>query len=113
MGGTATFNISKLGWVIKVFFVSCSISDIIIFPIIFPPIGVLEMGQRSVRAFGGFTFGIGTISEILNASGNMPDIKAQLVILQKGKASSAANSAIICLGKSSGRKDFLEYFFER
>ena len=47
------------------------------------------MGRRSERAFGGFSLGIGTISEILNASGNMPEIRAQLMILQKGKASSA------------------------
>ena len=47
------------------------------------------MGRRSERAFGGFSFGIGTISEILNASGNKPEIRAQLIILLKGNASSA------------------------
>ena len=71
------------------------------------------MGCRSVRAFGGFSLGIGTISEILNASGNMPDFMAQFVMSQNGKASSAANSTTICLGKSSGPKDFLEYFFNK
>ena len=60
------------------------------------------MGRRSVRAFGGFTLGNGTISEILNASGNIHDFKAQFVMSQNGKESSAANSATICLGKSSG-----------
>ena len=92
---------------------SCSISEIIIFSIFLPPIGVLEIGVRSVRAFGGFNFGIGTISEILKASGNIPECKAQFEMLQNGRASSAANSTIICLGKSSGPNDFLKYFLSR
>ena len=48
----------------------------------FPPIGVLEIGCKSLMALGGFFLDIGTISEILNASGNIPDLKAQLVISQ-------------------------------
>ena len=54
-------------WVgsLRVFFVSFSSSDIRHFSRIFPPIGVLDIGLRSFNARGGFSFGIGMISEIL------------------------------------------------
>ena len=54
---------------------------------------------------------MGTISEILNVSGNTPVCMAQFVMSQNGNASSTANSTTICAGKSSGPRDFFENTF--
>ena len=59
--------------------VSSLSSDNIIFSIILPPIGVLEIGRRSFSAWGGFCFGIGTISEILKAFGKIPVLKKSII----------------------------------
>ena len=72
---------------------------------ILPPIGVLDVGRSSVRALGGFSFEIDTISEIFKSSGKIPLFRAQFVISQNGKASYAANSATIILEKSPGPKN--------
>ena len=92
---------------------SDSNSVIILFSRILPPIGVFEIGLRSFRARGGFSFGIGTISEILYASGNIPDLSAQLVISEKGSAKNIAYSSMTCLGKSFGPRDFFANFIRR
>ena len=83
MGCTSTFGITILCWIIERFCVSISSSDTIIFSMIFPPIGVLDIGLRYLSALGGFSFGIGTISEILLASGHIPVLIAQLVMMEK------------------------------
>ena len=90
----------------RVSFVSHSSSCNIIFSIILPPIGVLDIGLRSLRDRGGFSFGMGTISEILKASGNIPVLIAQFVMSEKGSAKKIANSCSICFGKSLGPVDF-------
>ena len=83
----------------------------IIFSRILPPIGVFDIGLKSLRALGGFSLGIGIISEILYASGNIPDFRAQFVMSLNGNASYTVNSSNIRLGKSLGPKDFFENFF--
>ena len=90
--------------------ISLSNSEIKVFSIILPPIGVLDMGLKSERERGGFILGIGIISALLKASGKIPHFSAQFKISQKGVENSGENSyTIFFCRKSLGTKWFMVF----
>ena len=94
-------------------FVSCSISEMIIF---FYDLATnwsfgdrLQVCEGFWRIFLGDRYNLRDFKCIWKYA----SCKEKLVILRNGKTSSATNSGTICLRKSSGSNDFLELIFNR
>ena len=72
--------------------ISFSNSIITLVSLIFPQMGVIDIGRKSAIDVGGLHLGKGRISEFLYASRNTLVLKVQFIISVKGVANSAANS---------------------